>query len=41
MVGEVGVSVSSPYGDARLAVVGVWGLPKLRKQGGLPSGDNA
>lgn len=41
MVGERWVNVSSPYGDGRLAMVGVWGLPKMRKQGGLRSGDNA
>ena len=41
MVGERWVNVSSPYNDSRLAMVGVWGLPKLRKQGGLLRGGNA
>lgn len=41
MGGERGANVSLPYDDSRYAMAGVWGLPKLRKQGGLPRGGNA
>lgn len=41
MTGERWANVSSPYDDSRLAMEGVWGQPKLRKQGGPPRGGKA
>lgn len=35
------VHVSSPYRNSRLAMEGVWGLPRLREQGRLPGGGDA
>lgn len=38
MVRERWVNVSSAYSDSRLAMEGVWGLPRLREQSRSPRG---